>query len=142
MKYKSKIDWWYAGIYVVLYACLFYCIAVGPIWPGMAFGIIILAFLPLCVLLHFVDTYYIFEGPCLRIHSWPFINRRIPYGNMAAIKKVNSFAGGASLSSQQIEIQYLKGKKTKTAYISPKGREEFMKKLMDRVDEERNGGKS
>jgi hypothetical protein len=128
MKYKSKIDWWFWCISI-----LFVSVGIGMILyrTTKIVGIIWAATFAIMMLLFVFDTAYILEDNALSVRLSIFEHYAIPYENIGKVKQVHNFdkTRGIGLSADRIKIEWYVNGNYNYVYISPKDRDEFIKKL-------------
>ena len=137
MKFKTKIDWWFHLVFVILLVLpifkliyvLFFSSHDNLVFYLILGGSFIIVGLVL-VLPIYINTNYTLEDDVLHIRSGFCINRRIPYKDITMIYETRDPSASAGLSLDRISINCSKGE----YLISPKEKQKFIKLLQERIE--------
>lgn len=128
MKYKSRIDWWFwcisvllLGIGAVMLSCKSARTA-GIVWTSIITAVLVMSVF---------DTSYIFEQESLIVRFSLFEKYVIPYMDIVNITKIRNFDKdrGIGLSADRIKIEWFKDGGKEYVLVSPKDRDGFIKEI-------------
>lgn len=128
MKVYSKIDFWFLA---TITFTIVISVVSGLFIPSNEVWIYLLFVLPMIFLLLWITfkTYYQLTETHLICKSGPF-KEKIAYEQIASLALKENFLSSMALSTKRIEIKRHKGNVfTKTTYISPVDREQFLDEL-------------
>lgn len=128
MKVRSAADWWLSllmGGAAIIVVVTMIGVPAEEKLLSLIVGVPSLVFM---VWIYF-GTWYELRATCLLCRSGPFF-QRIPYGRIRSLRLCTSILASLALSVDRIEIrQHGKGFVLGTTYISPAGRENFLREL-------------
>ncbi len=128
MKFKSKVDWWFYLLVIILPLILMINLLVtiaGLNATQLIVVVIIFALVMLLPLWLLLRTYYIIKNNSLIIKSGPF-KWDIKISEIASVKPSRSLLSSPALSLDRLEIIY---EGTKSVLISPINQKEFIKSI-------------
>lgn len=135
MKFKSKIDWWFHPIAIIMIVLMIWLCIYGLLERDLLVGIIGIVFITINALLIipiWVNTYYLLDEFHLCIKCGLGKPLQISYKEIIGVKETRSFLSSPALSLDRLEIRFFRNKKSDSVYISPQRKNEFIKLLHQR----------
>lgn len=126
--YKSKVDWWLLGIFVVAMAISLYASvrvvleSSSAAWLSLLMTVSLGIGLPLWLLL---GTNYTLEPTKLLIRSGPF-KWHVPIAGITSITPTSNLLSSPALSLDRIRIEY---GRNEAIMISPRNKEQFLQDI-------------
>lgn len=132
MKFKSKVDWWFNAIMLLISALSIYLMVSAALTKSqeqLLSAIIMLAIVVLLILPIYFFTYYEIRDEALIIKSGYFYKKKIMIKDIVGIAPTNNPLSSAALSINRIAIVYNNGKRITNEFISPQYKDEFISAL-------------
>ncbi|MFH6992368.1 PH domain-containing protein [Flavobacterium sp. FlaQc-48] len=121
-KFKSKVDYWFIVLLVLLFGLILARLAYDQNWIGFGFIFFVVAFISYM----FSTTFYTIEDQKVFIKCGMLFNLSIEIKNIKRISESYNIISSPALSFDRLEILY---NKFDTILISPKDKERFIEAI-------------